>query len=206
MLLLVGLGNPGAKYAGNRHNVGFMAVDEIVRRHSFGPWRKRFQAEVADGTLGGEKVLAVKPATFMNESGRAVGEAMRFFQLAPDDVVVLHDELDLPPAKLRVKTAGGHAGHNGLRSITAHVGADFHRVRLGIGHPGDKAMVQHYVLQDFAKAEAAPVQALVDAVARHAELLGRRDFATFQNRVHLDLNPPAPKEAKAATKTEEGKP
>ena len=205
MLLLVGLGNPGAKYAANRHNIGFMALDAIVRRHGFGPWRKRFQAEVADGMLAGERTLAIKPQTFMNESGRAVGEAMRFFQLAPGDVVALHDELDLPPMKLRVKTGGGHAGHNGLRSIQAHIGADFHRVRLGIGHPGDKALVHRYVLEDFAKAETPAVTALVDAVARHGDLLGARDFASFQNRVHLDLNPPPPKEAKPAQSSGEGK-
>jgi PTH1 family peptidyl-tRNA hydrolase len=137
-----------------------------------------------------------------------VGEAMRFFQLSPDDVVALHDELDLPPAKLRAKTGGGHAGHNGLRSIAAHIGADFHRIRLGIGHPGDKALVHRYVLDDFAKAEMPPVEALVEAVSRHAERLGARDFATFQNRVHLDLNPPPPKEpakGAASAKAGEGK-
>ena len=136
MLLVVGLGNPGGKYADNRHNIGFMAADEIVRRHSFSPWRSRFQADVSEGVLDGEKVLVMKPMTFMNESGRSVGEAVRFYKIDLADVIVLHDELDLVPGKMRVKLGGGHAGHNGLRSIHAHIGADFKRLRLGIGHPG----------------------------------------------------------------------
>lgn len=139
MLLIVGLGNPGSQYAHNRHNIGFMAVDAIHRRHGFSPWRRKFQAELADGTLEGEKVILLKPMTYMNESGRSVGEAVRFYKLAPCDVLVLHDELDLPPGKVRMKTGGGHGGHNGLRSITAHIGDGYRRMRLGIGHPGNKA-------------------------------------------------------------------
>ena len=154
MLLLVGLGNPGPKYADNRHNIGFMAVDEIVRRHGFGAWRARFHGLAADGVLDGQKVLALKPTTFMNHSGRAVGEAMRFFKLEPAAVTVIHDEIDLAFGKVRVKRGGGHAGHNGLRDIDAHIGADFWRVRVGIGHPGDKELVHGHVLSDFAKADS----------------------------------------------------
>src|SRR5882672_1199962 len=153
MLLLVGLGNPGAKYAGNRHNVGFMAVDAIARRHGIGPWRRRFQGVAAEGLVGAARVLLLKPETFMNDSGRAVAEAARFFKLEPQGIVVFHDELDLPPGKLRAKTGGGNAGHNGLRSISAHIGNEYRRVRIGIGHPGLKDMVYPYVLSDFAKSE-----------------------------------------------------
>lgn len=188
MILLAGLGNPGARYAGNRHNIGFMAVEAIHRRHRFAPWRQRFQGLTAEGTIGSEKVLLVMPGTYMNESGRSVGEAMRFFKIALGDVVVFHDELDLPPAKLRVKTGGGNAGHNGLRSITAQCGNDYRRVRLGIGHPGDKALVHAYVLNDFAKAERPWVEDLVDAVADAADLLVAGDDASFQNRVHLAMD------------------
>jgi len=198
MLLLVGLGNPGLKYAANRHNIGFVTIDAIARRHGFGAWRRKFQSEVAEGVLGGARVLALKPQTYMNDSGRAAGEAARFFQIAPDDIVVLHDELDLPLGKLRAKVGGGHAGHNGLRSIEAHVGPGFHRIRLGIGHPGEKALVHHYVLDDFSKAELALAEDLVHAVAVEADLIGARDLATLQNRVHLALNP-APARGGAAT-------
>jgi len=197
MLLLVGLGNPGLKYAANRHNIGFVTLDAIARRHGFGTWRRKFQSEVAEGSLAGAKVLALKPQTYMNDSGRAVGEAARFFQIAPDNIVVLHDELDLPLGKVRAKTGGGHAGHNGLRSIEAHIGPDFHRLRLGIGHPGEKALVHHYVLDDFTKAELALAEDLVHAVAVEADLIGRGDFATLQNRVHLALNP-APRNGSAS--------
>ena len=195
MLLIVGLGNPGPKYAGNRHNIGFLAVEEIARRQSFGPWRRKFQGEVAEGFLGGEKVLILKPMTYMNEFGRSVGEAVRFFQLAPEDVAVLHDELDLPFGKLRAKTGGGHAGHNGLRSVEAHIGGGFHRLRIGIGHPGDKALVYNHVLDDFSKAELKLADELVGAIAAEADLIGRREFTTLQNRVHLKFNPPPPKTA-----------
>jgi PTH1 family peptidyl-tRNA hydrolase len=204
MLLLVGLGNPGLKYAANRHNIGFVTVDAIARRHGFGSWRRKFQSEVAEGSLGGAKVLALKPQTYMNDSGRAIGEAARFFQIAPDNIVVLHDELDLPLGKVRAKTGGGHAGHNGLRSIEAHVGPDFHRIRLGIGHPGEKALVHHYVLDDFTKAELALAEDLVHAVAVEADLIGRGDFTTLQNRVHLALNP-APRSGGAAGEPATGK-
>jgi PTH1 family peptidyl-tRNA hydrolase len=187
MRLFVGLGNPGTKHQGNRHNIGCMALDAIARRHGFSPWRRRFQGETAEGELAGRRVVLLRPATYMNESGRAVGEAMRFFKLALGDVVVFHDELDLPDAKLRLKTGGGNAGHNGLRSITAHIGNDYARVRLGIGHPGLKPLVHAYVLGDFAKAERPWVEALCEAVADHAGLLAAGEEATFQNRVHLAM-------------------
>ncbi|MER2607201.1 MAG: aminoacyl-tRNA hydrolase, partial [Siculibacillus sp.] len=146
MLLFVGLGNPGAEYARNRHNIGFMAVDALVRRRSFSPWRAKFHGEICEGTIGDEKIVALKPQTYMNDSGRAVVACMSFYKIEPKDVVVFHDELDLPPAKIRVKIGGGHAGHNGLRSIQAHIGPDFRRVRLGIGHPGAKDRVTGWVL------------------------------------------------------------
>jgi PTH1 family peptidyl-tRNA hydrolase len=189
MLLLVGLGNPGPKYAANRHNIGFMAVDEIVRRHRFGAWRKRFHAETAEGTLDGERTLALKPQTYMNESGRAVGEAMRFYNLTPDDVVVLHDEIDLPPAKVRVKTGGGSAGNNGIRSIDAHIGSDYHRVRLGVGKLDVKGTAHMHVLGDFSKADRLWLEPLIETITENAPLLAAHDFATFQNKVHLALNP-----------------
>jgi PTH1 family peptidyl-tRNA hydrolase len=187
MRVFVGLGNPGARYAGNRHNIGFMAVDAIARRHSAQPWRKRFQGMAAEVQLGDEKVVLLKPETFMNESGRAVGEAMRFFKLPIGEVVAFHDELDLAPAKLRVKVGGGNAGHNGLRSITALCGNDYKRVRLGIGHPGHKDLVHGYVLRDFAKAEEPWVDDLTRAIADGAATLAQGDDAGFQNRVHLAM-------------------
>ncbi len=187
MHLFVGLGNPGAKYQGNRHNIGFMALDAIARRHGFAPWRRRFQGEAAEGALGGARVVLLKPTTYMNESGRAVSEAMKFYKLALDDLVVFHDELDLPAAKLRIKTGGGNAGHNGLRSISAHVGNDYRRVRLGIGHPGVKELVHAYVLNDFAKIERPWVEALCGAVADNAALLTSGGDSTFQNKVHLAM-------------------
>lgn len=196
MHLLVGLGNPGSKYQGNRHNIGFMAVDGIVRRHGFSVWRKRFQGEVSEGVLDGEKVLVLKPMTYMNESGRSVGEAVRFYNIDPSDVIVLYDELDLEPGKVRVKLGGGAAGHNGIRSMSAHIGPHFVRVRLGIGHPGDKAMVQPHVLSDFAKADRTWLEPLLDSVADHIPLLVKGEEGTFQNRVHLALNPPPEKPPK----------
>ncbi len=187
MLLFVGLGNPGAKYARNRHNIGFMAVDAIARRHGFSPWRRRFQGETSEGSLDSERVILLKPTTYMNESGRSVQEALNFFKLGAGDVTVFQDELELPPCKLRVKVGGGIAGHNGLRSISAHIGNDYRRVRLGIGHPGVKELVHGHVLSDFAKAEMPWVEALCDAVADNAGLLtGKRD-STFANKVHLAL-------------------
>ena len=187
MRLFVGLGNPGARYARNRHNIGFMAVDEIARRHAFAPWRRRFQGETSEGSLDGERVVLLRPTTFMNESGRAVQEAAGFFKLAPGEVTVFQDELELPPAKVRVKVGGGIAGHNGLRSISAHIGNDYRRVRLGIGHPGIKELVHGYVLSDFAKDERPWVQALCEAVAESAGLLTTDRDSTFQNKVHLAM-------------------
>lgn len=185
MLLVVGLGNPGRRYAGNRHNIGFMAADELHRRHRFSPWRARFEGEISEGLLGGEKSFLLKPATYMNESGRAVGQAMRFFKLQPTDVVVIYDELDLAPGKLRMKSGGGTAGHRGLKSIEAHIGKDFRRMRIGIGHPGAKELVNGYVLHDFAKAEREWVDPLLTAVAEHAPLLAKGGDSSFMNRVHL---------------------
>lgn len=187
MLLLVGLGNPGARYAGNRHNIGFMAVEAIAKRHGTSPWRRRFQGVASEGAIAGERVILLLPGTFMNESGRAVAEAAHFFKLGLDAITVFHDELDLPPGKVRVKTGGGIAGHNGLRSITAHVGNDYRRVRIGIGHPGAKELVHNYVLSDFAKSERPWVETLVDILADNAGLVGRGDDAGFQNRVHLAM-------------------
>jgi peptidyl-tRNA hydrolase, PTH1 family len=187
MLLFVGLGNPGAKYAHNRHNVGFMVVDEIARRHGFAPWRRRFQGETAEGTLERERIILLKPLTYMNDSGQAVQEASSFFKLAPAEVTVFHDEIELPPAKVRVKVGGGIAGHNGLRSISAHVGNDYRRVRLGVGHPGIKELVHGHVLNDFAKDERPWVDALRDAIADNAGLLVTGSDSTFQNKVHLAM-------------------
>ncbi len=168
MKLFVGLGNPGAQYALNRHNVGFMAADAIAASHDFPTWRKRFSGLAAEGKLGGESVLLLKPQTYMNESGRSVGEAVRFYKLDLADVIVFHDELDLAPGKVRVKTGGGTAGHNGLRSLTAHIGNDYVRVRIGIGHPGNKALVHNHVLQNFAKADHAWLETLLGAIAEAA--------------------------------------
>lgn len=193
MHLLAGLGNPGPKYAGNRHNIGFMAVDEVVRRHGFSPWRKRFQGEAAEGTIAGEKVLALKPMTYMNESGRAVGEALRFYDLDPSQLIVLYDEIDLAEGKIRVKLGGGAAGHNGIRSIIAHGGPHFQRVRLGIGHPGVRDMVHPHVLGDFTKADKAWLDPLIGAVAENIALLIQGEDGSFQNKVHLALKPPPEK-------------
>ncbi|MFZ0424213.1 MAG: aminoacyl-tRNA hydrolase [Xanthobacteraceae bacterium] len=187
MLLLVGLGNPGARYAGNRHNVGFMAVEAIAKRHGIGPWRRRFQGVACEGPIGGARALLLLPGTFMNESGRAVAEAAHFYKLPPQDITVFHDEIDLPPAKVRVKIGGGIAGHNGLRSISEHIGNDYRRVRIGVGHPGNKDMVQHYVLSDFAKSERGWLEALIAILADNAELIARGEDATFQNKVHLAM-------------------
>lgn len=190
MKLIVGLGNPGAKYAGNRHNIGFMATDEIHRRHSsFQPWRARFQGQVSEGRLGSEKVLLLKPSTFMNESGRSVGEAMRFFKVEPEDIVIIYDELDLPPAKFRMKKGGGHGGHNGLRSISAHIGPDYRRLRLGIGHPGDKKLVSNYVLGDFAKADQDWLDPLLAEIADNAGMLAEAKDSQFANKLTLALEP-----------------
>jgi PTH1 family peptidyl-tRNA hydrolase len=185
MFLLVGLGNPGPGHAGNRHNIGFMAVDEIVRRHEFGPEKARFQARVADGTIAGVRGFVIKPMTYMNLSGQSVGAALRFLKLTPADVIVIHDELDLLPGKLRVKVGGGAGGHNGLKSLDAHIGREYKRVRLGIGHPGDRDAVTNWVLQDFAKADAKWLEPLLDSVAASFPLLVNGDDAGFMNKVAL---------------------
>ncbi|PWC86622.1 peptidyl-tRNA hydrolase [Azospirillum sp. TSH100] len=183
MLLLVGLGNPGNEYARNRHNIGFMAVETIAQRHRFTPWKKRFQGQTAEGTVAGDKVLALEPATFMNLSGQSVVAALQFFKLKPENVVVIHDELDLPPGKIRVKKGGGHGGHNGLRSIDAHIGKDYWRVRLGIGHPGNKDLVSGYVLHDFAKADQSWIDPLLDAVSDNLPLIVDGQPELFMNKV-----------------------
>jgi PTH1 family peptidyl-tRNA hydrolase len=188
MLLFAGLGNPGARHANNRHNIGFKAVDAVHRAHRFSPFRSRFQGQVAEGLIGDQRVVLLKPITYMNDSGRAVGEAARYYKIGLSEVLVAHDELDLMPAKVRVKSGGGNAGHNGLRSITAHIGNDYRRLRLGIGHPGDKAMVHHYVLSDFSKLEQLWVGALCDAIADNIDLLIRGDDASFQNKVHTAMH------------------
>jgi PTH1 family peptidyl-tRNA hydrolase len=204
MLLVIGLGNPGAEYAGNRHNIGFMAVDELVRRYGFSPWRKRFQGRSAEGVLplpggGSEKVLALEPDTYMNLSGQSVAAAAGFYKIAPERMVVFHDDLDLPPGKLRVKRGGGHGGHNGLRSLDAHLGPEYWRVRLGIGHPGDRALVHGYVLHDFAKADRDWLVPLLEACAEAAPFLAAGQPDKFTNQVTLKLQPPkAPKEPKSA--------
>ncbi|WP_112874013.1 aminoacyl-tRNA hydrolase [Paracoccus endophyticus] len=179
MLLMVGLGNPGAQYAANRHNIGFMALDRIAADHGFSPWRARFQGLAAEGRLGEARVTLLKPQTFMNLSGQSVGEAMRYLKLTPAEVIVLHDELDLPPGRCRVKTGGGHAGHNGLRSIHQHVGEGYRRLRIGIGHPGHKDRVTGHVLSDFAKAEAGMLDDLLRGISDGAPALAAGDDGRF---------------------------
>jgi peptidyl-tRNA hydrolase, PTH1 family len=196
MYLFVGLGNPGAQYASNRHNVGFMAADVMAAAHHFGPWKKKFQGALCEGTLAREKVLLLKPQTFMNESGRSVGEAVRFHDIPLDQVFVFYDELDLEPGKVRVKLGGGAAGHNGIRSISSHITPEFKRVRLGIGHPGDKRYVQPHVLGDFAKSDREWLVAMLDAVADNAALLVEGEESKFQSLVHLKVSPPPPKDLK----------
>ena len=200
MKLFVGLGNPGGKYARNRHNIGFMALDQIASDHGFGPWRGKFQGSLSEGKLGSEKVVLLKPETFMNKSGQSVGEAMRFFKLAPEDVVVFHDEIDLAPGKLRVKQGGGHAGHNGLRSLHAHIGGTYGRVRMGVGHPGHKDAVPGYVLRDFPKADQDWLEDMLRGVSDGAVDLAAGDTGRFQNAVALRLNPPRPSTGKQAPK------
>lgn len=185
MLLFVGLGNPGNKYANNRHNIGFMALDQIADDNGFSPWRNKFQAEVSDGVLNGKKVILLKPQTFMNLSGQSVGEAMRFYKLAPSDITVFHDELDIAPGKCRVKMGGGHAGHNGLRSIHQHIGPDYQRIRLGIGHPGHKDRVAQYVLGDFAKADQSWIDDMLRGIGKGADKIVAHDSAGFMNAVAL---------------------
>jgi len=189
MKLLVGLGNPGAKYAHNRHNIGFMAMDRIAADHGFSGWRSKFQGQTCEGRFGSEKVTLLKPETFMNLSGQSVGEAMRYLKLAPDDIIVFHDEIDLAPGKVRLKTGGGHAGHNGLRSIHGHIGPDYDRVRLGVGHPGHKDAVPGYVLRDFPKADADwlddELRGISDGIA---DLIGG-DGGKFLNAIALRVAP-----------------
>ncbi|WP_367718412.1 aminoacyl-tRNA hydrolase [Nitratireductor sp. GISD-1A_MAKvit] len=192
MLLIAGLGNPGQQYERHRHNVGFMAADAIARRHSFSSWSKKFNALVAEGRIGGEKVLLMKPQTFMNLSGQAIGEAMRFYKIDLEDLIVFYDELDLAPGKLRIKTGGGSGGHNGIKSIDAHCGKDYRRVRIGIGHPGDKARVNAHVLGDFAKADQEWLEPLLDAAADNIAMLAEGDEAGFMNRVSLAVKGTAP--------------
>ncbi len=218
MLLFAGLGNPGAKYANNRHNVGFMAADAIARRHSFSPWSRKFQAEVAEGRIGGQKVLLVKPQTFMNLSGQAVGEALRFYKLDPSAVTVFYDEIDLAAGKVRVKVGGGSGGHNGIRSLDQHIGNNYRRVRIGVGHPGVKEMVHGHVLGDFAKADREWLDVLFDAVADCAGMLAKGDDSGFMNRVTLTLReklqptgeddtpPPKQKPAKAQSHIRQARP
>jgi peptidyl-tRNA hydrolase, PTH1 family len=188
MLLLVGLGNPGPRHAANRHNIGFMAVQAVARRHNISPWRRRFQGVAVEGTIAGERILLLLPGTFMNESGRTVAEAAHFYKLEAGNVVVFHDEAELLPGKVRLKLGGGSAGHNGLRSISEHIGNEYHRVRFGIGHPGSKDMMESYVLQDFAKDEWPWVEALCDIVADNVSLLIEGKDSTFQNKVHLAMS------------------
>ena len=187
MLLFVGLGNPGANHVGNRHNIGFMVVQAVAKRHDIGPWRRRFQGIAAEGSIASERVLLLLPGTYMNESGRAVAETVNFYKLALDQVVVFHDEIDLAPGKVRIKIGGGVAGHNGLRSITSHIGNDYRRVRIGVGHPGVKELVHAHVLSDFAKSERPWVVALCDIIADNAGLLAKGEDATFQNKIHLAM-------------------
>ena len=199
MLLIAGLGNPGSRYAGNRHNIGFMALDVIAREFNATPWSKKFSGEIAEAMVGTEKVLLIKPLTFMNESGRSVGEAARFFKIEPADIVVVHDELDLAPARMRVKRGGGNGGHNGLRSIDAHLGTkDYRRIRLGIGHPGSKEAVTAHVLGDFAKVDAEWLHPLIDAVARHLESLVAGEDALYMNKVKVATDSDEPSGARGS--------
>lgn len=204
MLLLVGLGNPGPRYAGNRHNLGYITVEAIARRYGLGAPRARFHGVIREGEIAGERVVALKPETFMNDSGRSVGEAVRFYKLSPEQVVVFYDEIELVPGKVRVKRGGGSAGHNGIRSLDAHIGPDYWRVRMGVGHPGIPEMVQHYVLHDFSKEERPLFEKLVDAVAEAVPLLisaltAGKDGNDFMNKVTLLTTPPRPKKPKPDT-------
>ena len=197
MRLIVGLGNPGAQHSGHRHNVGFMAAGAIARRHGFSPARERFHGLAAEGTLAGDKALILWPQTYMNDSGRAVQAAMQFYKAEPNDLTVLYDEIDLEFGKVRVKKGGGAAGHNGIRSIDAHVGPDFWRVRIGVGHPGVKELVKHYVLHDFDAEEKPEVETMVGAIADNFALLFERGHEHFMTKVALAINPPPPKPPRA---------
>lgn len=201
MKLFIGLGNPGAKYAQNRHNIGFMALDRIASDHGFAPWRGKFQGQLSEGRLGGAKVMLLKPETFMNLSGQSVGDAMRFFKLDSTDITVFHDEIDLAPAKVRIKSGGGHAGHNGLRSIHQHIGPHYDRVRLGVGHPGHKDRVPGYVLSDFAKADQNWLDDVIRGLSDGAPYLADGDGAKFLNAVGLRVTPSRPSTGTQKPKT-----
>ncbi|MEO0342962.1 MAG: aminoacyl-tRNA hydrolase [Pseudomonadota bacterium] len=211
MKLFVGLGNPGSKYSQNRHNIGFMAIDSIAQKNGFSNWRSKFQGLISEGQLDNAKTLLLKPQTFMNLSGQSVGEAIRFHKIDPLDVYVFHDELDLAPSKMKVKLGGGHAGHNGLRSIHSHIGQNYHRIRLGIGHPGHKDAVPSYVLKDFAKSDQEWLDHLISGIGDAAALLTNGSNDKFMNRVALNTNPPQsskdpPKRNQRQTPSDEGAP
>jgi PTH1 family peptidyl-tRNA hydrolase len=191
--LFVGLGNPGSEYTRNRHNIGFMVVDEIVHRHSFAPFRSKFQSQICEGTIAKEKVLVLKPSTYMNESGKAIQAAMAFYKLPINDIIVFHDEMDLVAGKIRMKTGGGHAGHNGVRSIQSHIGSNFQRVRLGVGHPGDKKQVVNHVLKDFSKTDHQWLDTMIETIGENADLLIKGEDSSFMSKVSLALNPPRSK-------------
>ena len=205
MRLFVGLGNPGSDYAKNRHNIGFMAVDEIVHRYSFAPFRSKFQGQLCEGKIAGQKVLILKPTTYMNESGKAVQAAMAFYKLALQDIIVFQDEMDLVAGKIRMKTGGGHAGHNGVRSIQSHIGSGFQRVRLGVGHPGDKEKVVGHVLNDFSKADQQWLDKMIEAIGENADLLIKGEDSGFMSKVSLALNPPRPKPPRDSQKDTKNK-
>ena len=204
LLLLVGLGNPGEKYARHRHNVGFMAVDAIAAKHRFSPYRPRYQGEIAEGTIAGRKTLILKPMTYMNESGMSVGQAARYLKVPPDAIVVIHDEVDLVPGKLRAKVGGSDAGHNGLRSVTSVMGPNYRRVRIGVGHPGAAPLVPNYVLRDFPKADHEWLTPLIEAIAEAVPYLASDDDAGFMNRVALLTKPQRPPKPKAQEKSPDG--
>jgi PTH1 family peptidyl-tRNA hydrolase len=201
--LFVGLGNPGSDYTKNRHNIGFMAVDEIVHRHSFAPFRSKFQGQICEGFIAEQKVLVLKPTTYMNESGKAIQAAMAFYKLPIDDIIVFHDEMDLAAGKIRMKTGGGHAGHNGIRSIQSHIGAGFQRVRLGVGHPGDQEKVINHVLKDFSKADQQWLDKMIEAIGVNVGLLIKGEESSFMSKVSLALNPPRPKPSRDTEKHKE---
>ena len=190
MRLFVGLGNPGSYYIKNRHNIGFMAVDEIVHRHSFTPFRSKFQGQICEGIIAEQKVLVLKPTTYMNESGKAIQAAMAFYKIPIDDIIVFHDEMDLAAGKLRIKMGGGHAGHNGIRSIQSHIGAGFQRVRLGVGHPGDQKKVINHVLENFSKADQQWLDKMIEAIGINVGLLIKGEGSSFMSKVSLALNSP----------------
>lgn len=212
MQIIAGLGNPGAQYAGNRHNIGFMAVDAIQRLPGFSPWAKKFKALISEGELAGDKILLIKPQTFMNLSGEAVGEAMRFYKLAPGDIVTIYDELDLPPGRARIKTGGGHGGHNGVKSLDAHCGKEYRRLRLGIGHPGSKEQVHNHVLGDFAKSDRVWLEPLLDALADNAAMLVKGEDSQLLNKLALavgvksEVEKSKPEKAKAEKPSAENQP